>query len=184
MHRQPQGAKRTTKKKPKPHPKEKSPSLKDNPLTGGRAGQVDLEVDQRSREHNGENQEPPKTRSLREDHPERGHQWLQGAKLSHRPRHKPQPAEMRVVYQRQPQNPSKGRGGNTEPQHGTGKNTRESQGQTKVMDTARTTWQHIPRDRARRNAAYRGVRSNQELTSAPDPNGETKPSLRSRRNDP
>ena len=51
------------------------------------------------------------------------------------------------------------------------------------MDTARTTWQHILRDRARRNAAYRGVRSNQELTSVPDPNGETKPSLQSRRND-
>ena len=72
-------------------------------------------MDQRSREHNGENQEPPKTRSLREDHPERGHQRLQGAKLSHRPRHKPQPAEMRVVYQRQPQTPSKGQGR----QHGT-----------------------------------------------------------------
>ena len=115
MHRQPQGTKRTTRKRPKPHPKEKSPSLKDNPPTGGRAGQVDLEVDQRSREHNGENQEPPKTRSLREDHPERGKPQLQGAKLSHRPRHKPQPAEMRVVYQRQPQTPSKGRGGNTEP---------------------------------------------------------------------
>ena len=103
MHRQPQGAKRTTRKRPKPHPKEKSPSLKDNPLTGSRAGQVDLEGDQQSREHNGENQEPPKTRSLRKDHPERGHQRPQGAKLRHRPRHKrPQPTEMRVVHQRQP----------------------------------------------------------------------------------
>ena len=90
-------------------------NLKDNPLTGGRAGQVDLEADLRSGEHNGENKEPPKTRSLREDHPERGHQRLQGAKLSHRTRHQPQPAEMRVGYQRQPQTPSKGRGGNTEP---------------------------------------------------------------------
>ena len=70
-------------REPKPHPKEKSPSLKDNLLTGGRAGQVDLEADLRSGEHNGENQEPPKTRSLREEHPERGHQQLQGAKLSH-----------------------------------------------------------------------------------------------------
>ena len=102
MPRQPQGALRTTRKRPKPHPKEKTPSLKDNPLTGGRAGQVDLEVNQRSREHNRENQEPPKTRSLREDHPERGHQRLQGAKLSHQPRHKPQPTEMRAVYQNNP----------------------------------------------------------------------------------
>ena len=56
-----------------------------------------------------------KTRSLREVHPERGHQRLQGAKPSHRPRHQPQPAEKRVGYERQPQTPSKGRGGNTEP---------------------------------------------------------------------
>ena len=114
-HRQPQGARRTDRKRPKPHPKEKSPSRKDNLLTGGRAGQVDPEADLRSGEHNGENQEHPKTHSLREAHPERGHQRLQGAKLSHRPRHQPQPAEMRVGYQRQPQTPSKGRGGNTEP---------------------------------------------------------------------
>ena len=52
------------------------------------------------------------------------------------------------------------------------------------MDTARTTWQHTLRDRARRDAADRGVRSNQELTSVPDPNGDTKPSFRSRINDP
>ena len=63
---------------------------------------MDLEVDLRSGEHNGKNQEPPKTRSLREDHPERVHQRLQGAKLSHRPRHQPQPAERRVGYQRHP----------------------------------------------------------------------------------
>ena len=111
----PQGAKRTVRKRPKPHPKEKSPSQKDNLLTGGIAGQMDLEADLRSGEHNGKNQEPPKTRSLRKEHPERGHQRLQGAKLSHRPRHQPQPAEMRVGYQRQPQTPSKGWGGNTEP---------------------------------------------------------------------
>ena len=60
MHRQPQGTRRTDRKRPKPHPKEKSPSLKDNLLTGGRAGQVDLEADLLSVEHNGENQEPPK----------------------------------------------------------------------------------------------------------------------------
>ena len=65
-------------------------------LTGGRAEQVDLEADLRSVEHNGENQEPPKTRSFSEDHPERGRQRLQGVKLNHRPRHKPQPAETRV----------------------------------------------------------------------------------------
>ena len=64
MHRQPQGAKRTVRKRPEPHPKEKSPSLKDNLLTGGRAGQVDLEADLQSGEHNGENQEPPKPAAL------------------------------------------------------------------------------------------------------------------------
>ena len=37
------------------------------------------------------------------------------------------------------------------------------------MDTARTTWQHTLRDRARRNASDRGVRSIQEPTSVPDP---------------
>ena len=83
MRRQPQGAKRIVRQKPKPHPKEKSPSPKDNLLTGGIAEQVDLEADLRSGEHNGENQEPPKTRSLSEDHLERGRQRLQGAKLSH-----------------------------------------------------------------------------------------------------
>ena len=56
---------------------------------------------------------PPKTHSLREVHPERGHKRLQGAKLSNRPRHQPQPAEKRVGYERPPQTPSKGRGGNT-----------------------------------------------------------------------
>ena len=52
---------------------------KNNSLTGGRAEQVDLEVDLRPGEHNGENQEPPKTRSFSEDHPVRGRQRLQGA---------------------------------------------------------------------------------------------------------
>ena len=42
------------RERPKPHPKEKSPSPKDNPLTGGSAEQVDLEADLRSGEHNGE----------------------------------------------------------------------------------------------------------------------------------
>ena len=63
MYHQPQGARRTDRKRAKPHPKEKSPSRKDNQLTGGRAGQV--EADQRSGEHNGENQEPPKTQPQR-----------------------------------------------------------------------------------------------------------------------
>ena len=56
---------------------------------------------------------PPKTHSLREVHPERGNKRLQGAKLSNRPRYQPQPAEKRVGYERPPQTPSKGRGGNT-----------------------------------------------------------------------
>ena len=71
-HRQPQGAKRIVRQRPKPHPKDKSPSPKDNLLTGGRAKQMDLEADLRSGEHNGENQEPPKTRSFSDDHSERG----------------------------------------------------------------------------------------------------------------
>ena len=52
------------------------------------------------------------------------------------------------------------------------------------MDIARTTRQHTLRDTARRDAADRGVGSIQELTSVPDPNGDTKPSFRSRTNDP
>ena len=52
------------------------------------------------------------------------------------------------------------------------------------MDTARTTWQHTLKDRVRKGAADRGARSIQELTSAPDPIGDTKPSFRSRTNDP
>ena len=122
VHRQPQGARRTDRKRRKPYPKEKSPSLKNNLPTGGRTGQVNLEADLRSGEHNGENQESPKTRSHREVHPEIGHQRQQGAKLSHRP----QPAEKRVGDERQPQTPSKGRGGNTEPPQGTVKNPGKS----------------------------------------------------------
>ena len=56
---------------------------------------MNLEADLRSGEHNGENQESLKTRNLREVHPERGHQRLQGAELSHRPRHQPQPDRQR-----------------------------------------------------------------------------------------
>ena len=52
------------------------------------------------------------------------------------------------------------------------------------MSTARTTWQHTLRDRARREVSDRGSRSIQELTSTPVPNGDTKPSFRSRANDP
>ena len=78
-HRQPQVAKRTVRQRPKPHPKEKAPSPKNNLLTGGRAEQVDLEADLRPGEHNGETQEPPKTRSFSEDQPVRGRQRLQGA---------------------------------------------------------------------------------------------------------
>ena len=61
MHRQPQGARRTDRKRRKPHPKEKSPSLKDNLLTGGRSGQVNLEADLQSGEHNGKPRIPEKT---------------------------------------------------------------------------------------------------------------------------
>ena len=53
-----------------------------NLLTGGRAEKVDLEADLRPGEHNGENQEPPTTRSSSEDHPVRGRQRLQGASLA------------------------------------------------------------------------------------------------------
>ena len=75
-HRQPQGAKRIVRQRQKPHPKEKAASPKNNLLTGGRAEQVDLEADLRPGEHNGENQEPPTTRSFSEDHPVRGRQGL------------------------------------------------------------------------------------------------------------
>ena len=64
-HWQPQGARRTDRKRRKSHPKEKTPSLKDNLPTGGRTRQVNLEVDRRTGEHNGENQESPKIRSHR-----------------------------------------------------------------------------------------------------------------------
>ena len=121
-HRQPQGARRTDRKRRKPHPKEKTPSPKDNLPTGGRTGQVNLEADRRTGEHNGENQKSPKPHSHREVHPEIGHQRQQGAKLSHRPKHRPQPAEKRLGYERQPETPSKGRGGNTEPPQETVKN--------------------------------------------------------------
>ena len=99
---------------------------KNNLLTRGRAEQVDLEADLRPGEHNGENQEPPKTRSSSEDHPVRGRQRLQGANRATDRGTKPQPAESRAGYPRQPQTRSKGQGGNTEPQHGTVKNTRGS----------------------------------------------------------
>ena len=84
---------------------------------------VNLEADLRPGEHNGENQEPPKTRNFSEDHPVRGRQRLQGPSRANDRGTKPQPAESRAGYPRQPQTRSKGRGGNTEPQHGTVKNT-------------------------------------------------------------
>ena len=122
-HRQPQVAKRIVRQRPKPHPKEKAQSPKNNLLTGGRAEQVDLEADLRPGEHNGENQEPPKARSFIEDHLVRGRQRLQGASRATDQGTKPQPAESRARYPRQPQTRSKGRGGNTEPQYGTVKDT-------------------------------------------------------------
>ena len=42
------------------------------------------------------------TKDEREVQPERGHKRQQGAKLSNRPRHQPQPAEKRVGDERQP----------------------------------------------------------------------------------
>ena len=114
---QPQGAKRIVRLRPKPHPKEKAASPKNNLLTGGRAEQVDLEADLRLGEYNEENQEPPTTRSFSEDHP------VRGRKSSHRPRYKTPAGRSRAGYPRQPQTRSKGHGGNPEPQHGTGKNT-------------------------------------------------------------
>ena len=100
-----------------------APSPKNNQLTGGRAEQVDLEADLRPGEHNGENQEPPKTRSSSEDHPARGRQRLQGTSRATDRDTKPPPAESRAGNPRQSQTRSKGQGGNTEPQHGTVKNT-------------------------------------------------------------
>ena len=64
-----------------------------NLLTGGRAEKVDLETDLRPEEHNGENQEPPTTRSSSEDHTVRGHQRLQGASLATNLGTKPKLAE-------------------------------------------------------------------------------------------
>ena len=114
-----QVAKRIVRQRPKPHPKEKAPSSKNNLLTRGRAEQADLQPG----EHNGENQEPPKTRSFSEDHPVRGRQRLQGASRATDRGTKPQQAESRAGYPRQPHTRSKGHGGNTEPQHGTVMNT-------------------------------------------------------------
>ena len=79
---------------------EGSKPKKNNLLTGGRAEQVDLEADLRPGEHNGENQEPPKTRSFSEDHPVRGRQRLQGASRATDRGTKPQPAESRSGYPR------------------------------------------------------------------------------------
>ena len=50
----PRALREIVRQRPKPHPKDKSPSTKDNLLTGGSAEQVDLEADLRSGEHNGE----------------------------------------------------------------------------------------------------------------------------------
>ena len=64
-----------------------------NLLTGGRAEKVNLEADLWPGEHNGENQEPPTTRSSSEDHPVRGRQRLQGASLATNLGTKPKLAE-------------------------------------------------------------------------------------------
>ena len=69
---------------------------KNNLLTGGRAEQVDLEADLRPGEHNGENQEPPTTRSYSEDH------LVRGCQSSHQPRYKTPAGRSRARYPRQP----------------------------------------------------------------------------------
>ena len=108
MHRQPQGTKRTTRKRPKPHPKEKSPSLKNNQLTGGRSGPTVKGAQWR---------EP---RTSQNPQLQRGPPGKRAPAAAGRRAEPPTEAQTpagrkRVVYQRQSQNPSKGRGGNTEP---------------------------------------------------------------------
>ena len=118
-HRSPRessGRGRSLTRRRRPKPKKQPADRRQS-----RAG--DLEADLRPGEHNGENQEPPKTRSFSDDHPVRGRQQLQGASRVTDRGTKPQPAESRAGYPRQPQTRSKGRGGNTEPQHGTVKKT-------------------------------------------------------------
>ena len=99
-HRQPKGARRTDRLRRKPHPKEKAPSLKGNLQTESVMWTWKQTYGQGCTKE-------------REAHPERGHKRQQGAKLSNRPRHQPQPAEKRVGYERPPQTASKGWGGNT-----------------------------------------------------------------------
>ena len=126
---------------------------------------------------------PPKSAAT-EVHPEIGHQRQQGAKLSYRPRHRPQPAEKRVGYERQPQTPSKGRGGNTEPptrdSEEPWRELRKTEGEGHSEDHLATH----PAGKSAQIPADRGGKASQEGTSGPDPNGETKPSFRSRTNKP
>ena len=91
-HWQPQGARRTDRQRRKRHPKEKAPSLK----AICRQGTESVRRTWKQTYGQGCTKE-------REGHPERGHKRQQGAKLSNRPRHQPQPAEKRVGYERPPQ---------------------------------------------------------------------------------
>ena len=64
------------------------------------------------------------------------------------------------------------------------KNTRESQVRPKLTSTARTTWKHTLRA-GRAEKPQTEVRGpSRKLTITPDPNGDTKPSVRSKTNKP
>ena len=94
-----------------------------NLLTGDRAEKVDLEADLRPGEHNGENQEPPTTRSFSEDHPVRGRQQLQGASLATNLGTKPQLAEGGQGAQDNPRPATRAAEATLNPNKGTGKIT-------------------------------------------------------------
>ena len=121
-HRQPQGAKRIVRQRPKPHPKEKAASPKQP-------------ADRRQSREGGPGSRPT-ARGAQWREPRTSHdpqlQWgpsgkrapaAAGRKPSHQPRYKTPAGRRRAGRPRQPQTRSKGRGGNPEPQHGTGKNT-------------------------------------------------------------
>ena len=96
-HRQPQGARRTDSQEAEATPE-------------GEGSKPKRQSADRGQSRLGEPGSRPTARGAqrREGHPERGHKQQQGAKLSNRPRHQPQPAEKRVGYERPPQTPNKG----------------------------------------------------------------------------
>ena len=141
-------------------------------------------MDLRPGEHNGENQEPPTTRSFSEDHPVRRRQQLQGASQATNRGTKPQPAEEGQGTQDNPRPAARVAEATLNPNLGQGRTLEGAKDSRSSRNTARTIYQHTRRDRVGRDAADRGVRSNHELTSGPDPNGDTKPSFRLRTNKP